>query len=132
MTVSVITEGSVPEQVGTVQVCATLSGASYIDTPINVTLDTIPSMYSYVHINCCCYYFLIKASATAGSDYISLSTTLEYPPGPANGSMICMSINITDDEFLEGNESFTIRLSNVVPPRVMLSDATVTIIDDDG
>ena len=46
--------------------------------------------------------------------------------------MMCMSINITDDKLLEGNETFIIRLSDVMPPRVMLNDATVIIIDDDG
>ena len=45
MTISMITEESVPEEVGTIQVCAMLSGASYTDTPINVMLDTISGMY---------------------------------------------------------------------------------------
>ena len=41
MAISVITEESVPEQVGTTKVCATLSGDSCTGTQINVTLDTI-------------------------------------------------------------------------------------------
>ena len=41
MVISVITEESVPEEVGTVQVCATLSGAPNTDIQINATLDTV-------------------------------------------------------------------------------------------
>ena len=70
--------------------------------------------------------------ASAGTDFTSTSITLEYSPGPANGSMICIDVNITDDVLFEGSETFTIRLSNPMPSYVMLNSATVTIIDDEG
>ena len=82
-----------------------------------------------------CLFYLVQflVSATAGSDFMPVSTTLEYPPGPANGSRICIYINITDDQLREKNETFTVRLSNPMPPRVMLNGGVnVTIIDDEG
>ena len=78
-------------------------------------------------------YFLVVVSATAGSEFIPISIPLKYPPGPANGNMMCINISITDDQLFEGNETFMVRLSNPMPSRVMLNaNTTVTIIDDEG
>ena len=71
ITISVITKESVPEQVGTVQACATLSGASYTDTQINVTLDTISGMYPT-------YIYIIVAAITSSLKLLQLLALITF------------------------------------------------------
>ena len=68
-------------------------------------------------------------AATAGSDYEAASGQVVFNDGEAERTI---SVNITDDEEAEGNETFTVTLKN--PAGVTLPTdptATGTILDDD-
>ena len=71
-----------------------------------------------------------KVTAT-GSDYDMASSTLEFPIGTTNGTMMCTSVAITDDEVFEGNENFTVGIT--LNNRVMEEENTIiTILDNDS
>ncbi|WP_419863282.1 Ig-like domain-containing protein [Candidatus Poriferisodalis sp.] len=74
-------------------------------------------------------YALAPGSASAGADYSDVSGTLTIPAGIRHATI---SVPLTDDTVIEGDESFSLTLSN--PVGVVLSDAsaTATITDDDG
>jgi hypothetical protein len=70
-------------------------------------------------------------SAIGGTDYITRCATVGFPAG-ANGAEE-YTVTINEDDFVEGNETFTIRLRN--PVNGNLGDiliTTVTIVDNDG
>ena len=69
-------------------------------------------------------------AATAGSDYEAASGQVVFNDGEAERTI---SVNITDDNDEEGNETFTLTLKNPVG-LVLPADptATGTILDDDG
>lgn len=76
-------------------------------------------------------FFTQDGSATSGADYVQLSVTVGFPAG-ANWAEE-YTVMISEDDFVEGNETFTIRLRN--PVNGKLGDiliTTVTIIDNDG
>lgn len=92
-----------------VQVC--LSAAS--TTPVTVTLNTS------------------NGTAFAGSDYTAVSnTTVTIPAG-----QLCTTLNVAilDDNLAEGNETFTVTLSNPSANATLgTSTATVTVVDNEG
>ena len=72
-----------------------------------------------------------NATALAGSDYIGTNLTLIFMPGETLKTVI---IPIVDDLFAEGDETFTVRLTNPSAGTVLGSPTigTVTIIDNDA
>ena len=74
-------------------------------------------------------YSTANGTATAGSDYGAVNGILAFAPGETS-KMVHVDIN--GDLLAEGNETFTVNLSN--PAGATLTDATAigTVIDDDG
>ena len=77
-------------------------------------------------------YATTNGTATAGSDYQATSGTLTF----ANGETLkTFTVPILEDSLVEGNEFFTVLLSNLQPPsaaQLVTASAAVTIIDDDS
>lgn len=68
-------------------------------------------------------------TALAGTDYSPVTASVVFQPGVTNQSV---SIPIFEDNFVEGTESITLVLSNLVGPAVLAtSSATLSIIDND-
>lgn len=69
-------------------------------------------------------------SPTAPSDYPSLTTSVEFPAGVTEQTVV---ISVEDDPVLEGTESFSLTLSPL-SAGVVADDtvATVVIEDNDG
>ena len=77
----------------------------------------------------------MNGSAQAPVDFLGANQTLIFPLGTANGDLNCFSIGIIEDVFDEGNETFTVSMSNLqnAPFPIDISDSgTVTIVDNDG
>ncbi|MGH9282590.1 MAG: Calx-beta domain-containing protein, partial [Acidimicrobiales bacterium] len=68
-------------------------------------------------------------TAKAGSDYKALVQTLTFAPGQTS---ITVPIRILGDRLREGNEAFTVQLSNPTGAVLATAVATITIVDDDG
>jgi len=101
---------NVDEAAGTATITATLSAAS----GLTVTVD----------------YATSDGTATAGSDYTTISDTLAFDPGQTSQTF---SVPITDDTLDETNETVNLTLSN--PGNAALgvpAGATLTIVDNDA
>ena len=70
-----------------------------------------------------------NGSATAGSDYLAASGTVTFAAGE---SAKTVAITILGDTSNEGNEAFSVRLSNAAGAAVDRASASVTIVNDDG
>lgn len=91
-----------------------------------VTLSRAPDAGQSVHVT----YSTGDKTATAGSDYLAApGTVLTFGPGETTKTF---AINVFDDAFHEGNETFIVKLSK--PVGAVLADAsgTGTIVDDEG
>jgi len=77
-------------------------------------------------------YSTANGSAVAPDDYTVTSGTLSWPDGDATPKTI--TIPVASDTLLEGNETFTVSISSPAGGAVLgsLTQATVTILDDDG
>ena len=73
-------------------------------------------------------YATADGTATAGEDYTATSGTLTFSPGEKTKTV---SVSILDDAVDEGNETFTLTLSNVRGAREGDLEATGTIANDD-
>jgi uncharacterized delta-60 repeat protein len=68
-------------------------------------------------------------TASAGSDYSPVTASVIFQPGVTSQ---VVNIRIFEDSFVEGNESISLILSNLVGPAILgTSNATVSIIDND-
>ncbi len=75
-------------------------------------------------------YTTTSGSATAGQDYESTSGSLTFSPGVTT---LTVSVRILNDVSVEGNEFFTIGLSNASGATIAADPGgTVTIVDNDG
>ncbi len=75
-------------------------------------------------------YATADDAATAGADYTAVSGTLDWTDGNADDQTI--EITITDDSDYEGDETFTVNLSNISGGAVYGTQETVvTIVEDD-
>jgi len=100
----------VAEAAGSVDLTVNLSAASAAD----VTVD----------------YATTDGTATAGADYTATSGTLTLPAGQLSGTI---TVPILDDAVFEGDEDFSLTLSN--PQGATLGTpaaSTITITDDEG
>ncbi|MCB0163799.1 MAG: right-handed parallel beta-helix repeat-containing protein [Anaerolineae bacterium] len=71
-------------------------------------------------------------TATAGSDYTAISTTLVFP---ANTTVLTFTVPISDDSQLEGAETLTLTLSSPVSGTLVTAvnnPAVLTILDDEA
>ena len=112
--------------VGTVQFSAATysvgEGAGQLTVTVTRTGDTAGT--STVH------YATSNGTATAGSDYTNTSGDLTFGPTVTSRTF---TVPIIDDSLVEGNETFTVKLT--VPTGATLgspSTATVTIADNDS
>ena len=64
------------------------------------------------------------------SDFSFLSTNLTFLRGSADSTLECVSISITDDALLEGNQTFTVTLSTSDPDVLLGNNVTVITIKD--
>ena len=77
-------------------------------------------------------YATANGSATAGSDYAAIPlTTLNFAQGETAKTL---SVTITSDTTIEGNETFFVNLSNAVGPGASIVDGigVGTIVNDDS
>jgi hypothetical protein len=72
-----------------------------------------------------------NGSATAGSDYTAASGTLDWADG--DGADKTFAVNIADDGSIEGDETFSVALTNPTGGAVLgtQSSSVVTIVDND-
>jgi len=73
-------------------------------------------------------YATTDGTATDGSDYVGATGTLSW--GDGDSSDKTLTVTITDDSLSEGNETFTVILSDPVSGE-SLDSGTVSIIDND-
>lgn len=99
---------SAGETVGTATFTVALSGLSATDVTV--------------------WYETNNGTASAGSDYTAKSGTLTIPAGQLSGTI---AVTITDDAIHEGNETFSLALSDPAGATLGLSSATATISDND-
>lgn len=69
-----------------------------------------------------------NGTAASGSDYTSATGTLTFAAGETSKTI---TIPILDDTVYEGNETFTVTLSNVSSGSIIVPSATVTIADNE-
>ena len=63
----------------------------------------------------------------ATADYIPIDQPLEFSTAPAQ---MCVEITITPDAVVETDETFSVSLSSSDPAVVIVTNTTVTIVDD--
>jgi hypothetical protein len=68
-------------------------------------------------------------SAVAGTDYVSNSGTLTFPPGTTSAQI---NVTVNGDTTVEPDETFLLKLSNPVNVNLFTSQVTVTIGNDDS
>ena len=73
-------------------------------------------------------YATADGTATAGADYTATSGTLTFAAGESTKTV---NVPILDDSHDEGEETFTLRLSNATGAHIGDSEATGTITNDD-
>ena len=70
-----------------------------------------------------------SGTATEGEDFTATSGTLTFQPGTTTQAV---TVGLTGDQVIEGNEAFTVALSNAQNATISDDEATVTLNDDDG
>ncbi len=73
-------------------------------------------------------YSTANGTATAGSDYVATNGTLTFAAGETSKTV---HIDISGDTAFEGNETFTVNLSNASGATLADATATGTIVNDD-
>ena len=73
-------------------------------------------------------YATADGTATAGEDYTATSGTLTFAAGESSKTV---SVTVLDDSIDEGEETFTLRLSNATGARIADGEATGTIANED-
>ncbi len=105
----------------TVSVTEGNSGSKQLDFTVNLSIAASSS----ITVN----YATANGTASAGSDYTSVSGTVGFAPGETSRTI---SVPILGDTSVEGDETFTLALSN--PSGAVLgsfTSATATISNDD-
>ncbi|MCI0698403.1 DNRLRE domain-containing protein, partial [candidate division KSB1 bacterium] len=74
-------------------------------------------------------YATANGSATAGSDYVTVSGQVTFQPGETSQSV---TVVVNGDVLDEPNETFVVNLSNAVNATIGDNQGTGTINDDDG
>ena len=74
-------------------------------------------------------YGTSNGTASAGSDYTGTDGTLVFGPGQQEKTI---AVSVSDDTLQEGNETFTVSLSNPQNATLLKGVGTATIVDNDG
>lgn len=74
-------------------------------------------------------YSTAPGTATASSDYQSVTSSLSFSPGQTSKQV---TVWVIGDTLLESNETFTLNLSNPSGATLARAQGTGTILDDDG
>ena len=74
-------------------------------------------------------YATVAGTASAGSDYTSVSGTLTIPAGSRRATV---AVPLRNNARAESTEAFTLRLSNPRGAVLAATEATATIVDDDS
>ena len=93
-------------------------------TTVTITVNRIGETSTAASVN----YFTADITASERRDYITTLGTLNFAPGEISKTFVVL---INEDSYVEGNETFSVNLTN--PSGMSLggpSTATVTIIDD--
>lgn len=92
---------------------------------ITVTQSTTSTLQTYVHI------YTEDDSAVAGEDYEAIPplTLLNIPPGARTATL---AIALYDNDLIEPNKQFRVRLADPLNAVIERDTATVTLLDDDG
>jgi uncharacterized delta-60 repeat protein len=93
-------------------------------------INLVLRRYGNLKSDCSIDYATTDGTATAGADYTTAGGTLNFAAGESEKNI---AITILDDTLAEGNESFSLTLSNAIG--VELTDrgaATVVIVDDES
>ncbi len=73
-------------------------------------------------------YATADGTATAGSDYVAASGTLTFGAGETAKTI---QVTVNGDTVVEGNEAFTVRLTNAAGATIADGSATGTLTNDD-
>ena len=73
-------------------------------------------------------YATSNGTARAGQDYTGVGGSLTIAAGSTSGTI---SVRVLDDEYVEGNETFTVTLSEPVSAAIADGEGVGTITDDD-
>ncbi|MDB5486360.1 MAG: hypothetical protein JWQ58_75 [Reyranella sp.] len=74
-------------------------------------------------------YSTANGTATAGSDYVATNGTLTFAAGETSKTV---HVDISGDTVFEGNETFTVNLSNASGATIADATAVGTIVNDDS
>ena len=108
-----------------------LSSATYSGSeaagPITITVNRTGGSDGTVTVD----YTTTNGSATAGEDYSTTTGTLTFGPGVVSQQF---NVPVTNDGTFEGDETFTVTISNPTSGALLgtTTSATVTITDDEG
>jgi hypothetical protein len=93
---------------------------------VTITVDRVGGSAGTVSVD----YETADGTANAGSDYTAAMDTLTWLDGDATSQSF--NVNISDDLTYEGDEDFSVALSNAVGANIGApSSAVVTIVEDD-
>jgi ribosomal protein L35AE/L33A len=94
---------------------------------VTITVNRVNGSTGAISVN----YATANGTATAGSDYTSASGTLNFADAETSKTF---TVTITDDAVFEGNETFTVTLSNPTGGSTLGSPTTgtVTIVDNES
>ena len=92
------------------------------------TIDFAVSLSREAHASVTVNYTTADGSATAGEDYTRASGTLSFDPGETERTV---RVPVLDDAIDEGEETFTLRLSDATGARIADGTATGTIENSD-
>ena len=93
-------------------------------TNATFTVSLSPSSQQTITVN----YATANGTATAGSDYTAKTGTLTFAPGITTQTV---TVAVAGDTALEGNETFTVNLSNAGATPIIDAQGVGTIINDD-
>ena len=72
-------------------------------------------------------------TATADTDFTTVTMSLTYPMGTPDGADDqCIDVTSVLDDLFEGDETFTVELTDLTGATSAANMTTVTITDDDG
>jgi hypothetical protein len=93
-------------------------------TAFNFTVSLSAASSQTVSVN----FATANGTATAGEDYTAASGTLTFAPGEVNKTL---TVQVNGDALIEGNETFTVNLSNASNATIAIAEGTGTILNDD-
>ncbi|HEX3146257.1 MAG TPA: Calx-beta domain-containing protein [Pyrinomonadaceae bacterium] len=97
------------------------SGTKVFTIPVTLSNASVQT----VSVN----YTTADGTATAGSDYVATSGTLTFTPGTTS---LPINVTVNGDTTIEPDETFQVRLTNVVNGFLSMAQSTVTIANDDS